>query len=213
MTDFYKQYTRFGGAATGLMYIINSFVPSFKVCRENEFLIWLRTANLPFRGSSVYALALFASQFKIDVEVFVGRKEIFFPNYRFKGVKKSELKTANNVAKFFYKQVIKEGIKVNVMDFDFSFVKKKLLSGYVLLLKLSLGYLRNSIKNESAEISFKKAKPRYVPVMNYGNEKFVVADPVLGKIVVDEKILQESFNMISSKCKTDNRMITFKLKE
>ena len=81
------------------------------------------------------------------------------------------------------------------------------------MLKLAVGFVRAKRKHGDVDVSVKNLKPHYVPVMNYGNGKFVVADPVVGRIVVEENILREAFDLISSKCNRDKRMICFKTPE
>lgn len=58
----YKRTTPFTTAASSLMAVINHFNPGFKLSRENEFLIWRSSVNLPVRASSIYGLAIFAKK-------------------------------------------------------------------------------------------------------------------------------------------------------
>lgn len=194
----YTQTTEYTTAACSLMAVINHFKPDFQLSRENEFLIWQRTANLPVRASSIYGLAIFAKEQGLDPTVVLGEKEFDYPDYRFKRYTKKEIDEAKFSSKLHNKRARELGIKIDEREFDFKEVKELLKKGRVLMLRLNEGALR-----ESGSTS------KYVVVYESKNKEFSVMDPKQGLVKVNEDLLKEAFETLESKKKRDHRMIIF----
>ncbi len=199
--EFYKQTTKYTCAAAGLMMILNHFNPDFKLTRQNEFLIWHRSAVLPMRGSSIYALSLIAQDFGVKAEVVVGEVQYKFPAYRFRSYKLKEVQIADYSSNLFYNSAMEKGIKISVKEFGLEEVKQLLNKGKILLLRVNIGLLRGTKANKNIA--------HYLTVYNYGDGKFLVVDPLKGKSIVHEEQMQEIFETVKTKCKRDNRMIIF----
>ncbi len=198
--QFYKQTTKYTCAAASLAMIINHFKQDFKPSIEKEFEIWHRTATLPTRGSSIYALAIYAHEFGVPLKVVVGEHEYKFPGYKFKAYKKKEIEVANFSSELFYKKAQQLGIDIEEKEFDINEVKKQIKAGKVLLLRLIIGIVRGSKEN--------KRNPHYVPVYGYKDGKFLVMDPRLGPTELDEPVFDEAFDKVGE-IKRDHRMIVF----
>jgi hypothetical protein len=197
----YKQSTIYTAASTSLMIIINHFKSSFKLTQKNEFLIWQNTATLPTRGSSLFALANFAKEQGLKPIVIVGDPNYKFPRYRFKGYKKVEIDIANKNSGYHKTQSKDLNIPIKISNFNLEDVKQLLYKGKTLLLRINIGILRQS--------KYNKLNVHYIPVYNYGNNKFAVMDPSRGKLIINEALFKEAFEAVETKCKRDNRMIIF----
>lgn len=193
----YKQTTEFTGASSSLLMVINHFKPKFELSRENEFRIWKKAVNLPTRACSIYGLASFARNQGLAVEVFVGKQELDYPDYRFKGYKKEEVDAAAFTEQLQLKDMKKLDIKVHVGEFDLGKVKQ-LLANKILMLRLDAGVFRDI-----------KPSSNYVVVAGYSNNKYTLYDPYAGKINVNEEQMQQSFEDLAAKRKRDHRMIVF----
>ncbi|MBU0461054.1 MAG: peptidase C39 family protein [Nanoarchaeota archaeon] len=196
----YKQTTIYTCAAASLMSIINHFKPEFALSRENEFLIWERSAVLPTRGSSLYALALFAHKQSIPVKIFVEEPEYKFPGYRFKSYKKKEIDVADFHSELYYKRAKEARIPIEERNFNIDEVKTLLKRKKVLLLRVIIGLLRGTQVN--------KRNPHYIPVYQYEDGFFYIIDPRRGMIKIQEELFKEAFDAVHD-CKRDNRMIVF----
>ncbi len=193
----YIQTTEYTTAACSLMLAINHLDESFEVCKDNEFKIWMSSANLPTRACSIYGLACFAKKQGLDPKIVLGEKEYEYPDYRFKGYTKKEIDEAKFSSKIYHKRARDMDIPIEEREFDLDEVKDNLRDGHTILLRVNAGALR-----DSGSVS------NYVAVYSYKN-KFSMVDPVQGKISVGEDKLQEAFETLVSKKKRDHRMIIF----
>ena len=196
----YNQTTEYTTAACSLMAVINHFNKEFALSRDNEFLIWRSTANLPVRASSIYALAIFAKEQGLSPSIVLGEKEYDYPDYRFKGYTKKEIDEAKFSSKLYHKKAMELKIPIEEKEFDFSEVRKVVKLGKVLMLRLNEGALRES-----------KSTSKYVVVYAYDSNKkeFSLMDPKQGLVNVGEDLLKEAFETLETKKKRDHRMIVF----
>ena len=194
----YKQTTRYTCAAAALASAINHLNKDFLLNVENEFDIWHRTATLPTRGSSIYALAIYAYEKGIPVKVVVGEHEYKFPGYKFKAYKKKEIEIANFSSQMFYIKAKNMGISVEERSFDLEEIKEILKENKVVLLRLIVGIVRGSDKN--------KRNPHYLPIFSYENNTFSLSDPQRGLLKIKEEVIKEAFEKVDD-INRDNRMI------
>ncbi|MBW2971947.1 peptidase C39 family protein [Candidatus Woesearchaeota archaeon] len=198
--QLYKQTTKYTCAASSLAMVIHHFKPDFKLNIENEFDIWQHTATLPTKGSSIYALAVYAKKQGIQLKIVVGEPEYKFPGYKFKSYKKKEIEIANFSSRIFYNRAKELGIGIEEREFGLDEVRSLLEEGKVLLLRLIIGVVRNTKEN--------KRNPHYLPVFSYKEGKFLVMDPKAGPIELDEERMKEAFEKVAE-IKRDHRMIVF----
>ena len=195
----YKQSSHFTNLATSLMFVINSFRPEFKLTKENEYSLWIRTVNLPLKSSSIYAIAHVAKETGIPVKLFVGDKEFSFPNYRFRGYKKIEIEEADYVSSLYRKKAEESGVEIVKQDFDFAFVKKLLQKKSIVLVRVNMGIIKGI-----------RAVSQYLAVFSCADGKFTVLDPEHGeKQQISEQVLREAFETLEQKCHRDHRMVAF----
>lgn len=194
----YKQTTQFTGAASSLMMIIHHYKPEFKLNRDNEFLIWMSSVNLPTRACSVYALSRFAHEQGLAVEVYVGKQEYDYPDYRFKGYKKEEIDAATFTEEIYLKKLKDSNININVGEFTLEKVKELVKQGKIVMTRLDAGIFRD-IKPSSS----------YIIITGHNAKDFEIYDPYAGKLVVSEEDIQSSFEDLATKRRRDHRMIVF----
>lgn len=194
----YKQTTYYTSGPSSLLMVLNHFNPDIKLNRESEFDIWLKSAVLPTRGSSIFALATIAHREGIKTKVVVGNIKYKFPNYRFRGYKLVEVREASYTSRVYYKRALKAGLGVEERDFSLEDVKMLLAKGKILLLRLDLGVMEE-----------REHAVNYVLVTGYSNSKFEIMDPSSERIFVQEKEIKEAFDNVITKRKRDHRMIVF----
>jgi len=196
----YVQTTEYTTAPCSLMAVINHFNPDFSMCRENEFIIWRSTANLPVRASSIYGLALYAKQQGLNPRIVLGEKEYDYPDYRFKGYTKKEVDEAKFSSRLYHKKAREQGITIHEREFDFKEVKKLVEQKKILLLRINEGALRESGSTSKYVVVY-----HYNPSLN----EYSVLDPKQGNTKVSEELLREAFETLETKKKRDHRMIIF----
>ncbi len=196
----YIQTTKYTCAAASTAMIINHFKPDFNLNVDNEFDIWQKSATLPTKGSSLYALAVYAKEHGLNPTIVVGEREYKFPNYKFKSYKKKEIEIASFSSQRHFNQAKELDIPIEERTFTMEEVKKHLKKGNVLLLRLVIGIIRDSPDN--------KRNPHYLPVYGIKENKFLVMDPKRGPLEVDEAQFKDAFDKITE-IKRDNRMIIF----
>ncbi|MFH1649956.1 MAG: peptidase C39 family protein [Candidatus Woesearchaeota archaeon] len=193
----YLRTTEFTTAASSLLMVLNHFNESFELNRENEFRIWMASANLPVRASSIYGLAVFAKKNGLNPKLVMGEKEYDYPDYRFKAYTKREIDEAKFTSRLFAKECRDMDIPIEEREFDLAEVKRLVQDGHIVLLRINAGTLRE-----------KKSTSNYVVVFDYEGG-YAIMDPVQGKIIVDEKLLDEAFHTLQTKKKRDPRMVVF----
>ncbi|RME52725.1 hypothetical protein D6783_04015 [Candidatus Woesearchaeota archaeon] len=193
----YIQTSEFTTAACGLLMIVNHFKRSFSLSKENEHRIWMASACLPVRASSIYGLAVFAKKQGLRPRIVVGEREYEFPDYRFHRYTKKHIDEAKFTSKLYARDAKELGIPIEERVFDFAEVKSLLEEGRILLLRVNAGILRDA-----------KSTSNYVVVCK-DERGMVVMDPRQGRVIVDEALLLEAFETLQTKKKRDPRMIVF----
>ncbi len=198
----YKQTTLYTSGVACLLMVLNHFNPrKFELNTEHEFRLWQSTATLPTRGASVFAMAIVASENNIPCRVVVGNARYTFPLYRFYRLSKAEIRDADYTTQIFRSDAEKKGVKIEVRDFRLDEVKKLLEKEKKIVLRLNYGFLSGT-----------HPRINYYLLDGYRNGKkkeFVVYDPFNGKRLIEEKIIQEAFDGVATKCKRDHRMVVF----
>lgn len=195
----YKQTTYHTSGPSSLLMVLNHFNPKVKLDRKNEFKIWLESAVLPTRASSIYALATIAHKNNIKTKVVVGNLKYKFPNYRFRGYKLEEVKEASLVSRLYYNRAIKSGVDIEEHDFTLEDVKKLLKEGKFVILRLDAGFIGGVHEHEV----------KYILLASYKNKRFEIMDPGSSRIIVPESEVREAFDSVITKRKRDHRMIVF----
>jgi hypothetical protein len=195
--EIYKQTTKYTGAASSLLMVLNHF-GKLELTKENEYKIWQNSAQLPTRVSSIFALAVIAENVGIKTRIVVGNTKFEYPNYRFKRYKLKDIEQAKFTSSIFLRKAKEKKIPVEERNFDLEDVKKRLREGKTIMLRINVGKLRG-----------KKVTCNYVVVNGYSNKKFLMIDAKKGKMLVPEEEMQEALETVTTKGKRDNRMIIF----
>jgi len=196
--QFYQQTTPYTSGASSLLMVLNHFNQKFKLIRRNEFDIWHRSAVLPTKSSSIYALAKIATQNKIKTKVVVGNPNYKFPNYRFKGYKLEEVKQAEYTSKIYRGAAIKAGVEIQEDDFSLADAKEQIKTGKLVMLRLDVG-----------DISEQEHEVKYVLISAINKKKWEIHDPSNGILNIDEIEIKKAFDDVLLKRKRDHRMIVF----
>lgn len=197
--EFYRQTTEYTTAASSLLMVINHYNSDFKLSRENEFLIWQSSVNLPTRASSVYALASFAKKQGLNVRLIMEEMEYNYPDYRFKGYTKKEIDEAKFMSKLHAKFAREAGVVIENRDVEIKEIKGLLQDGKILMLRVNAGVFRVTGSTAKYLVFFKLVS----------EDKFTVLDPVKGVLTINEIQLEESLETLHTKKKRDHRMIVF----
>ncbi|MDD5331995.1 MAG: peptidase C39 family protein [Candidatus Nanoarchaeia archaeon] len=195
--EFYVETTDYTGSSSALLMVLNHF-NKLELTRENEFQIWRKTALLPVRASSIYGLALYAKELGLDPKIYVENKEYEYPNYRFKSYTLKEINHAKFTSNLILKEAEQKGIKIYEKKITLDDIKKFLKEDRILLVRMNVGVFRDH-----------KAQSNFVVVYGYGDKKFLIMDPKVGKKLIPEDQFKESFETVVTKCKRDNRAIVF----
>tara|TARA_Y100000310_G_C20641424_1_gene794142 strand:- start:313 stop:906 length:594 start_codon:yes stop_codon:yes gene_type:complete len=191
----YLQTTPFTCAASSLLTILHHF-NKIPLTKENEFKIWQKTALLPTRASSIFALANYAKD--LNPKVIVEKTEYDFPDYRFYRYKKEDIKEAAFTEKIHLKEAKMNNLKIEKKSITFNELKKE-TENKLILIRLNTKPIRNEKRNTS----------NYIIITNYQDNHFQIIDPKLGGLSIPEKVLEEAFETLETKKYRDHRMILF----
>ncbi len=178
----YLQTTSFTTGASSLLAILHHLKPEIALTRENEFDIWKKTATLPTRGSSIYALAAYAQRCGLKPLVIVEKKEYDFPDYRFYRYTKEDIDNAGFSSNLYLGEAQEQHVDIQEKDVSFRDIKNELKKN-ILLLRLNAKPLRNEKRNTS----------NYLVLYGYSEGSFHLIDPQQGIISATEQTLKEAF--------------------
>ena len=195
----YFQTTEFTTAASSLLSVLNFLNPEIQHNKIREFDIWKKSANLPTRASSIYALATYAKKCGLNPKVVVEKKEYNFPDYRFYRYTKNDVEHASFSSNLHQKKAELENVQIEEKEVTLKDIKKELQKGNLLILRLNTKPIRQSKKNTS----------NYVVVHGYENKYIHIIDPAFAALSIPEETLQESFESLETKKYRDHRMIIF----
>ena len=199
--ESYKQTTNYTGAASALMSIINYFKKDYEMDEDNELDIWLKTAILPTRASSVFGLALYAKQIGLEPKIVIEDKNYTYPDYRFKRYTKKQIELAEKVAKRYLAKCEEERILIVEKDFDVNYIDSLLSKEKILLVRLNAGRLRGTKSTSKYLVIYKKSKR--------DPNKYFIIDPRRRRKKVTREMLEEALVELKTKKKREKSMIVF----
>jgi len=194
----YLQSTSFTCAASSLLTLLHNFNKDIDLNKENEFDIWRKTANLPTRGSCIYAIANYAKKKGLNPKVIVERREYYFPDYRFYRYTKNDVEEAAFMSNMYFMDAQNNEIEIEVKTIELKMVKEALKNN-ILMIRINTKPIRNEKRNTS----------NYIIVNGYKNKHFQIIDPTLGALSVPEDVFQEAFETLETKKNRDHRMVLF----
>jgi hypothetical protein len=199
--ESYKQTTNYTGAASALMSIINFFKKDYEMNEDKELDIWLKTAILPTRASSVFALALYAKHLGLEPKIVIEDKHYTYPDYRFKRYTKKQIELAEKVANRYLLKCEEERILIVEKDFDVNYIESLLLKKKILLVRLNAGRLRGTKSTSKYIVIYKKSKR--------DPNKYFIIDPRRRRKKVTREMLEEALEELKTKKKREKSMIVF----
>lgn len=202
--EFYRQTSVYTGAPAALLMALHHNDPqAWPLECEQEFSIWIASANLPTRSSSIYALGMIAKKAGYDVHAIVGEREYDYPDYRFKRYKKVEIDDAKYSSRLHARRAREAGVTVEEREFGLEEVDEHLNQGSMVLLRVNAGVLRD-----------RRATSKYVLVREYDEEQgYSVMDPAQGEMHISQEEMQEAFETLVTKKKRDHRMLVLSRKQ
>ncbi len=198
----YLQTTHYTCATSSLLTVLHHFDPDFELSREKEFEIWKKTANLPTRASSIFALANYAKLYGLNPTVVVERMEYDFPDYRFYRYTKEDIDLASFTDQQYLKEAERNGVTIEQREITFNTIISE-LQHHILIIRMNTKPIRKEKKNTS----------NFIVISCYSNGHFQIVDPRLGALSVPEAILREAFESLETKKHRDHRMIMFNLND
>ncbi len=195
----YFQTTPFTTAASSLLIILNHLKPEFELNKENEFEIWIKTAILPTRASSIFALADYAKRLGLSPKVMVEKEGYDFPDYRFYRYTKEDIDNAAYCAKMHLEKAKNNNVNIIIGDITLNDVKNELENKKLILLRINSKPIRNEKRNTS----------NYIVVKSYKNQCFDIVDPHFGAFSIPEELMEQAFLTLETKKYRDHRMIIF----
>jgi len=194
----YLQTTHYTCATSSLLTVLHYFDPNFELSREKEFEIWKKTANLPTRASSIFALANYAKLYGLNPIVVIESKEYGFPDYRFYRYTKEDIDLASFTDQQYLKEAEHNKVAIEQREITFKTLLTE-LQHHILIIRLNTKPLRKEKKNTS----------NFIVIKSYNKGHFEIVDPRLGALSVPETVLKEAFESLETKKHRDHRMIMF----
>lgn len=184
----YIRTTPYTNAVCCLLNALELLKKDFKASSDNEFSMWLSSAVLPMRTSSVYALASIGKSLGLNPKLIVDSLDFDFPDYRFHRYKKADVLLAKVSSEIYRKKCEAQNIKIDVKKVDFEIIKDLIKSNY-LIVRINTKNIRSLKKNNSNYVLFKSFKDGF----------FDIIDPSQGLIKVEESLVLESYISLETK--------------
>jgi len=105
-----RKRTRFTCGPVSLMEVLRLFFPERPLDPSEEFRLWQRSATLPIRGSSIYALATVAAETGLDVNVYTEELGYRFPKHLDFGYSLEEVQWATETTARFMSDARAAGV-------------------------------------------------------------------------------------------------------
>ncbi len=197
----YLQTTPYTTAASSLINILEMINTDYEGCVDDEFDIWLNSALLPTRASSIFGLGLVAKRKKIEPFIIVESEEYDFPDYRFYRYKKKDVDYAKISSDLYKKKAKKTKIPCEVKSIDLDLIKELLKNNY-LIVRLNVKDIRGLKSNSSNYLVFKK----------YEEDVFTIIDPMQGELQIKEETVKSCLETLEVKKRRARKLIGFKRK-
>jgi len=199
--ESYKQTTNYTGASSALLSIIHYFDKEFAFNEENELDIWLKSAILPTRASSIFGLAMYAKAKGLQPKIIIEDASYTYPDYRFKRYTKKQIELAEKIANRYKKQAEEDGILIVEKDFDVNYIDSLLAKEKILLVRVNAGRLRGTKSTSKYIVIYKKSATD-------ANQYFII-DPRRRRKKITREMLEESLEELKTKKKREKCMLVF----
>lgn len=183
----YLQTTPYTTAASSLLNLLE-YKQVLKGDMEEEFKIWMSTAVLPVRASSIYGLAVYAKEKGLEPFLIVEKDEFDFPDYRFYRYKKQDVELAKITSGIYKKKAKEKNISCKVSEIKLNYIKELLEENYIIL-RVNVKEIRRLKRNSSNFLFFK----------DYKDGEFTAVDPVQGEIKIGEELVENGLKTLEEK--------------
>jgi hypothetical protein len=190
------QNTPYTTAASALLSIIKYLKPQ-TTTKHLEFQIWQQSANLPTRGSNIFALATYAKD--LNPTVIVENENYNFPDYRFFRYTKEDIELAAFTSNLHLKKAKDNNINIITKQISFQDILHN-LTNHAILLRVNAKPIRNTKKNTS----------QYIAILEHNQNQISIFDPTIGGLTIPITTLKEAFESLETKKHRDHKMILFK---
>lgn len=194
----YLKTTPYTNAVCCLLNVI-SLKKNNEFSQNEEIDLWLKTATLPTRASSIFGLALEAKKKDLEVEVIVSNEDFDFPDYRFHRYKKSDIELANISEKIYLNKCKKEKINITIKEISIKEIIE-LLKTHYLIIRLNTKIIRNLKRNNS----------NYLLFTNFKDNNFEIIDPSIGVLNVSKELITESYKSLETKKYRNHKLLMIK---
>ena len=188
----FRQTTDFTCGACATLMVWRYFDSSVQLSKQNEFLIWTEIVGLPFKFSSPYRIAEFFIKRDFEAELLM-KQESFGESILALECCRVGPAERKLFLDFFqaYNRILKRRAKSAILDKKPTVSDiRKTLSNYSPIIALVDSYYFAMAGGARAQSHL----PHWIVLTGYENRKFHVNDPAQGKIIADERVLEEAMD-------------------
>ncbi len=170
------------------MSVVLHILAGTKLEREMEFLIWQRCSNLPIRNTNIFGLSMLADSYDLNPYVLTETEEFDYPEYRFKGYSKKDLRKSKIMNDTMLKIAKERGINIkNKDEIPFHYFSR-IVKKHAVLVRLNIKYLDWLDYNQSTILFL---------TMDEDND-FIVYHPANGCFEkIEKEMVQKSYKNLS----------------
>jgi len=188
----FRQTTDFTCGACATLMVWRYFDSNVQLSKQNEFLIWAEIVGLPFKFSSPYRIAEFFIKKGFETKLLM-KREIISEDIMLLECCRVEPAERNLFLDFFkaYNQILERRVASAILDKKPTMSDiRKTLSNHSPIIALVDSYYTAAAKEAQAQSHL----PHWIVVTGYDDKRFHVNDPAQGKIIEEERVLEEAMD-------------------
>ena len=169
------------------MSVVLHLLADVELERELEFLIWQRCSNLPIRNTNIFGLSTIAESYGLNPYVLTETEEFDYPEYRFKGYTKKDIRKSKIMNDVMIKVAKDRGINIKKREIPFHYFSR-IVKKHAVLARLNIKYLDWLDYNQSTILLLTMDE----------DEDFIVYHPANGSFEkIDKKMVKDAYNNLS----------------
>ena len=191
----FRQTTDFTCGACATLMVWRYFDSNVQLSKRNEFLIWTEIVGLPFKFSSPYRIAGFFMKKGFETKLLM-KQEINSEDITLLECCRVEPVERKLFLDFFkaYNRFLKNRVASAILNKKPTMSDiKKALSNHSPVIALVDSHYTATDKGVRAPSHL----PHWIVVTEYDDKRFYVNDPVQGKIIVEERVLEKAMDTYS----------------
>jgi len=191
----FRQTTDFTCGACATLMVWRYFDSNVQLSKRNEFLIWTEIVGLPFKFSSPYRIAGFFMKKGFETKLLM-KQEINSEDITLLECCRVEPAERKLFLDFFqaYNRILKSRVTSAILNKKPTMSDiKKALSNHSPVIALVDSHYTATDKGVRAPSHL----PHWIVVTEYDDKRFYVNDPVQGKIIVEERVLEKAMDTYS----------------